>query len=159
MTLIPKLRTAIIFAMALAAALPLACMVGCGGSDNATIEIAEDDPELAYARQNARATVNQFIYALQNPTAGQTLFAVKAKFVDGDAVEYMWITDLKYENGAFTGVVNNEPSVVSNISMGDEYTVPAYNIDDWMILQNDQIVGGYSVQMVAARQAPETMVR
>jgi len=141
-------------------ALALLGVPGCGGGeDDATIEIAEDDPELLTARQRARASLSQFIYALENPRAGQTLFAVKAKFVDGDRVEYMWLTDLRYEDGEFTGVLNNEPSVVSNISMGEEHTVPAYEIDDWMILENAQIVGGYSVEVVNRRQAAETVVR
>lgn len=133
---------------------------GCWGRDKeATIEIAEDDPELAVSRQNARATINQFIDALENPRAGQTLFAVKAKFVDGDRVEYMWLTDLRYEDGRFTGIVNNEPSVVSNVRMGQEHTVPVNEIDDWMILENDQIVGGYSVEVVARRQSPGAAMR
>jgi uncharacterized protein YegJ (DUF2314 family) len=143
----------------LAAALLLCGLAGCGGDDGATIEISEDDPELIYARQNARSTIGQFIYALQSPRAGQTLFAVKAKFIDGDDVEYMWLTDLRYENGDFLGVVNNEPSVVSNVRMGQEYRVSAYEIDDWMILDNEQIVGGYSVNIVASRQEANTNYR
>ena len=70
----------------------------------------------------------------------------------------MWLTDLHYENGQFTGVINNEPAVVSNVRMGEQHSVAAYAIDDWMILDNDQIIGGYSVDIVARRQA-ETTVR
>ena len=132
-------------------------LTGCGSSDDgASIDISEDDPQLVYARQNARATVGQFIYALENPRAGQTLFAVKAKFIDGEAVEYMWLTDLGYDNGSFIGVLNNQPAVVTNVRMGQEHTVPAHEIDDWMIIDNGQIIGGYSVQLVAARQSPDT---
>ena len=145
---------------ALLALVSMACsLVGCGGGQGETIAISEDDPELVYARQSARNTLNQFIYSLQNPRPGQTLFAVKAKFEDDSGVEYMWLTDLRYENGEFVGVVNNEPSVVSNIRMGQEYRVAAYAIDDWMILDNEQIVGGYSVNIVAARQATDTNLR
>ena len=153
-----KATLALLACAGLAAILMSTGFIGCGADTGDTIEIAEDDPELNYARQNARSTVGQFIYALQNPRAGQTLFAVKARFTDGDQMEYMWLTDLRYNNGQFTGVINNQPSVVSNVHMGDEYTVGAYQIDDWMILDNDQIVGGYSVDIVARRQT-ETTVR
>lgn len=142
----------------LAAVLFATGVIGCNTDSGDTIAISEDDPEISYARQNARSTVGQFIYALQNPRAGQTLFAVKAKFIDGEDVEYMWLTDLRYENGEFIGVVNNQPSVVSNIRMGQEHRVSAYEIDDWMILENEQIIGGYSVNIVANRQT-ETTVR
>ena len=153
-----KVVLAALGCFALASALWMTGVIGCGGDVGDTIEIDEADPELNYARQNARGSVGQFIYALQNPRPGQTLFAVKAKFIDGEQMEYMWLTDLRYANGQFTGVVNNQPAVVSNVRMGDEYTVGAYDIDDWMILDNDQIVGGYSVDVVARRQA-ETTVR
>lgn len=151
-----KATIALLACAALAAVLFSTGVIGCGGDTGNTIEISEDDPELNYARQNARSTIGQFIYALQNPRAGQTLFAVKAKFVDKNDVEYMWLTDLRYENGQFIGVVNNQPSVISNVRMGQEHAVPVYEIDDWMILDNDQIVGGYSVDFVARRQAETT---
>ena len=152
-----KAAIALLACGGLAAVLLSTGVIGCGGDTGDTIEISEDDPEIVYARQNARSTVGQFIYALQNPRAGQTLFAVKAKFVDGPDVEYMWLTDLRYDNGQFTGVINNQPVVISNVRMGQTHSVSAYEIDDWMILDNDQIVGGYSVDIVARRQAETTL--
>ena len=74
--LLNKAVIALLACAGLAAVLLTTGVIGCRGDVGDTIEIAEDDPELLYARQNARSTVNQFIYALQNPRAGQTLFAV-----------------------------------------------------------------------------------
>ncbi len=128
---------------------------GCCGGGSAAVDIPEDDAEIAGARYNARMSIGQFIVALGNPRPDQTLFAVKTKFTDGEQVEYMWLTDLKYENGKFVGVVDNTPTLVGNVRRGDTYSISAHEVDDWMIVENEQIVGGFSVNVVNRRQFPE----
>jgi uncharacterized protein YegJ (DUF2314 family) len=123
-----------------------------GSSDDPVAAVAADDPEMQAAEKKARESVDDFIAALQDPQPGQSHFAVKARFEDGDQVEFMWVTDLKYADGTFTGVINNDPQFVGNVKIGDRHSVVAGEINDWMYMENEKIVGGHTIAVLLKRQ-------
>ncbi|MCA9269851.1 MAG: DUF2314 domain-containing protein [Planctomycetales bacterium] len=139
----------------------LAACLGCWGQGGGkeTIDIAQDDPEIHQARAQARATLSEFLAALANPAPDQSLFAVKARFAEGEVVECMWLTEVRVEGYEFVGKINNDPGLVQGVAMGDEHRVPINAIEDWMFVQGDQIVGAYSAEVVARRQNDETSQR
>lgn len=129
---------------------------GCGGGvEDPVIAVDEDDPEMVAAIAEAKANVQQFIDALSNPTATQSDFAVKFPVTDGDQVEHMWLMPVRYENGKFRGVINNEPQMVTNVKLGDEVEVAPGEISDWMYFDNDDFVGGYSVKLLMQRESEQ----
>lgn len=144
------------------ALLGIGCDVGAvndggndGVEDDPVVMVGADDPQIEAATQKARDTVGEFIAALENPKAGQDSFAVKMKFVDGDQVEFMWLTDLTHKDGQFHGTLNNDPQLVSNVRIGDARSVAASEISDWMYMEGGEMVGGYTVEVLLRRQNTE----
>lgn len=95
------------------------------------------------AISKAKSTVAEFITVLgQN---GADSFSVKAPITDSNGTEHFWITDISFENDAFTGKIGNEPGVVKNVKEGQAWTVKKDEISDWMYTKGDRIHGGYTI--------------
>ena len=135
---------------------PLVGCGGCGGKDKAkndgVVVLDQADTEIAAARAQARQTVGQFLQVLAAPTATQTNFAIKVRFEEGEQVEFMWLTELRLEQGMLLGRVNNQPTLLQNVRQGDTFSVSPMQIDDWMYVDNQQMIGGYSIAVLRKRQ-------
>jgi len=139
-------------------------ILGCGKSDPEVInavknppvfEVESDDPEFQRATDDARETIQQFIAALENRTPSQTYFGIKAKFVEGDVVEYMWLSDVTFDGDTFTGTVANNPRHLTGVKLMDRHEVPRLEIEDWMIVDDGRLVGGSSLRVLAQRMTAE----
>jgi uncharacterized protein YegJ (DUF2314 family) len=119
-----------------------------GSADDPVVIVDSDDPAMEAAVAEARRTVGEFVKALQNPPPGSSDFAVKKKFVDGDQVEFMWLTSPTYANGEFTGTLGNDPQLVSNATPGTRYSVKETEIEDWLYFQGDEMKGAFSVKVL-----------
>ena len=140
--------------------LMLACLVsaGCdsepqvgdtiGSPDDPVVMLQGDEPEMAAAVAEARSTVSDFIAALQNPPEGASSFAVKKKFTDGDQTEYMWLIEPTYADGVFTGTLDNDPQLVTNVQIGQQYSVKETEIQDWLYFAGEEMQGAYSVKVL-----------
>jgi len=150
--------------------LALVAMVGCDTTTDFTaeqvelveqsanppvIDIPEGDEALAAAVDKARATVDKFINALENPSDKQESFAIKLEVSDDDTSEFMWLTPVTYRDGIFSGTLNNEPRDLTTVSLGDELSVPKSDIADWMYVDDGRIAGGYSIRVVMQAAPPE----
>lgn len=139
----------------------------CGQDDQGTGEIVEregepsvhmvsgEDPEMNSAMEQARASVTTFITSLRNPGQHQTYFSVKAKIVDGEHSEHIWLYDVSYEENLFMGKIGNTPLNVKNVSLGDEITLDPSEISDWMIVEDNKLVGGYTIRVLRNRLSGE----
>ena len=114
--------------------------------------VAGDDAEMAAAETAARASLDDFIKALQSPTENQSNFSVKYAHTDGDEVEHMWIINVTYKDGIFTGELGNEPVNVHNIAMGDTLDVKRDEAEDWLYYDGEALKGGYTVKVLMSRQ-------
>ena len=119
------------------------------------ISAERDDRELQKATDDARQTVDQFIVALQNPKPSHSYLGLKAKFVEGDEVEFMWLSDVTYENDTYVGTVANNPVKLRNVKIMDRQEVSRNEIQDWMIVDDGRLVGGYSLRVLAKRMSAE----
>ena len=140
--------------------LATALLAGCGGGDRKpgdTVEregeppvsyVADDDAKMLAAIEKARSTVDRFIAALDDPKPAQSFFSVKIPVKDGDHVEHMWITPVRYENDRFFGVINNEPDMVETVEIGDEVDVAKDEISDWMFVEDGKLMGGYTLRVL-----------
>lgn len=113
------------------------------------VHIDKDDPAMVEAIAAARATVPEFIRALQAPATGRRDFAVKALFPD--LQEHMWVSDPRYAEGVFTGALGNTPAGSTTLRLGDEVQVPEAWISDWKYIENDVLAGGYSLRLIRSR--------
>ena len=118
--------------------------------------VAGDDTEMNAAILEAQETLPLFIQAFQNPKSTQTYFGIKAKFPygDGDSAEHLWLSDLSYKNNLFIGVVGNEPVYVKTIQMGDQISVSIADISDWMIIEENRLLGGFTIHALRNNLTP-----
>jgi uncharacterized protein YegJ (DUF2314 family) len=130
--------------------LVLCAVLGCGKRPAAdpVIPVSADDPQMNAAIEKARATVPTFVNALRAPKKNQTGFSVKMAFIDGKHTEHMWLDAVRYDGKQFHGTVNNEPENVSNVKLGDQASVDASKISDWMYIENRKLVGGYTIRVL-----------
>ena len=114
-----------------------------------TAQIANDDPAMIEAIARARATAPDFTRMLQAPASGCRDFSIKALFPD--LQEHMWVSDLRYADGVFTGNLGNIPRGSTTLKLGDEVRVPEELISDWKYIENDVLAGGYSLRLIRSR--------
>ncbi|MGV3721508.1 MAG: YegJ family protein [Actinomycetota bacterium] len=136
-------------------ALALALLVtasGCGSllgrANDGVVMVADDDPKMLAAIDKARATADTFIAALNAPKPTQSEFAVKLGVKDGEKVEHMWLSPVRFEGGRFHGVINNDAELVRTVKLGDTVTAEKSEISDWMYVQDGKLVGGYTIRVL-----------
>ena len=123
--------------------------IGCSKSDTPPVKVtyvAKDDPKMSAAIDKARATAPTFIAALKAPKASQSGFSVKMGFKDGEQVEHMWLSPVRFDGTKFHGTVNNQPEKVTNVKLGQEVSIEPGQISDWMYIDNKKLVGGYTLR-------------
>ncbi|MFN8443120.1 MAG: DUF2314 domain-containing protein [Caldilineaceae bacterium] len=65
----------------------------------------------------------------------------------------MWLIDISYQDGKFTGKIGNEPVYRKDLKLGDEVTVPISSITDWMIIEDGKLIGGYTIRVLRNRMS------
>lgn len=138
-------------------------LVGCkrartSGSDgDVVIHVASDDAEMNAAIAEAQRTLPDLIAALQHPKEGQSYFGIKAAFPYGEIGEreHMWLSELSYDDQGFHGVLGNDPEFVEGLRHGDQVNVPVEAVTDWMIVEENRVIGAYTVRVLRGRMSPE----
>ncbi|MCC7423119.1 MAG: DUF2314 domain-containing protein [Planctomycetaceae bacterium] len=132
------------------AALLAAMFSGCGnaGPVDRVTYVKDDDPKMNAAMEKARSTVQTFITALKAPKAGQTGFAIKKGFKDGDKGEHMWVSPVIFDGANFKGKINNDPQIVTNVKNGQAVTIAPDEISDWMFIDGRKLVGGETLRVL-----------
>ena len=125
------------------------------GTDPHVFQVKDDDRQMAQATQRARKNVGTFIAALRQPTAEQRDFAVKKKFVQGEAVEHLWLTGVRFTGNRFVGTVDNRPREIKNLPAGTRVSVNPDEISDWAYVDKGVLVGGYTVRALLIELSPQ----
>jgi uncharacterized protein YegJ (DUF2314 family) len=112
--------------------------------------VERTDPEMIAAMLKARDRVGEFIEALKKPRRGQS-FAVKARFEDGEEIEYLWLSPVRYDGKTFTGKIVNEPERVGTVQYGAEHSVQPSEIADWAITEGGKTTGAFTDQVARKR--------
>src|ERR1700730_4665621 len=94
----------------------------------------------------ARKTVGKFIVALKHPAPGQQDFEVKKPFVQGDQVEHIWLSDVRFVGNHFEGQIDNQPRKLQGLKLDQLVSVKPKEISDWLYIDNGKLVGGYTVR-------------
>jgi uncharacterized protein YegJ (DUF2314 family) len=123
------------------------------GADDHVTRARSGDPELAAARDRARAE----LLALKEPyrkglPLGSTL-GVKAPFRQGDAVEYMWIEVTAWEARSFRGILQNQPELVTGLRPGAHVEVAEDDAYDFVLGRPDGTkTGNYTGEVLLRRE-------
>jgi uncharacterized protein YegJ (DUF2314 family) len=113
-----------------------------------------DQGKMDVAQARARASVDDFITSLRVGTADY--YGVKHGFTTvTNGEEHCWISNLRYQDGKFTGTIDNEPEAVPHLKVGDTVTVDRSEISDWMVRKNDVIYGAYTLRVLLEKRPDE----
>jgi uncharacterized protein YegJ (DUF2314 family) len=109
------------------------------------------DPEMEAAIQQARRQLPEFVRVLQKPTPQQAHFVIRAIFREGDKTETMWVNQVRYRPGVFSGTLDNKPYVLQNLKRGDKVEVRESDVRDWAYREGDKMIGGFTIQLMDKR--------
>lgn len=136
------------------------CLASCKDSNKIEREgeptiygVKSEDEEMNAAILQANETLDDFKKGLLDPTADS--HALKVKFSNEKGIEHMWIGDIVYKDGQYSGILNNEPEYVTEYKSGDKIEVDASKISDWMYLVNGKLHGGYTLRVLRNRMTDE----
>ncbi len=110
-------------------------------------EIRPDDESMRAAESRARQTLDRFLTALRSPAPNHTGFAIKARFSDGHQTEHIWLEALEPTSGGFAGILGNIPEAVAVAHDNRRVRVEREAVSDWMYLEGDILVGGYTIRV------------
>lgn len=115
--------------------------------------VSDDDPYMRAAFQQAHKRLDDFLAEWRQPSEKNVDFAVKVGVTEGSNTEYFWIAPFREDAGAFYGVVNNEPSLVSTVKIGQEISFKKEQIVDWLYISNGKMVGNYTACAMLMRES------
>ncbi|NOX45414.1 MAG: DUF2314 domain-containing protein [Chlorobi bacterium] len=76
--------------------------------------IQNEDERMNWGMEKARLTLHYFEDCLTKPKKGQHYFSIKARIVDNETTEHIWLNDPSFDNqGNIFGTVGNEPINIS----------------------------------------------
>ena len=116
------------------------------------VGVPSHSPEMEKAIAEARASVGEFIEALQENTGKG--HSIKAGVKDGDKVEHLWLHPVRYEKGTFVGRVRINPYVVKSVRSGSEVSVKENAISDWGYVLDGKMIGGFTDKAARAAAKP-----
>ena len=129
-------------------------VVGCESKTPETlVQGGYDESEMEAATARAISEVDAFITELESGQSED--YAVKAPIEDDGTVEHFWLIDVTFENGRFTGKINNEPGMVSNVTLGQQYSLGKTEISDWMYMRDGKMHGNYTLRPLLATMSEE----
>jgi len=122
------------------------------------VVVQSDDPEMAAAIRQARATLPEFVRHLRSPTPGQSLANLKVRLEEDGAVEHVWLDEVVIEGSSYRGRINNDVESLAHLSLGDLVTATEETISDWMVIEDGRLLGGYSIRLFRNRMTPAERV-
>jgi uncharacterized protein YegJ (DUF2314 family) len=115
-----------------------------GSTEPEYFQVPHDHAAMHRAVIEARKTVGKFITALKHPAPGQQDFEVKKPFIQGNQVEHIWLSDVRFVGKRFQGQVDNQPRNIRGLKLGQLVSVNPNEISDWLYIENGKLVGGYN---------------
>ncbi|ESX90687.1 MULTISPECIES: DUF2314 domain-containing protein [unclassified Mesorhizobium] len=146
-------RTVLSLVLALAP-IPAGAQDSGQGGDK-VVGVARDDPDMAAAIAQARASLDEFLSLSDAPPAGTTSYKLKVEVRDGDASEHFWIIPFHKTATGFAGTLANEPQAVHNVVAGQELEFNRDDISDWGYTKNGRQVGSFTVCVMFKTMAQE----
>lgn len=109
------------------------------------IRVADDDPRMLAAVQEARRRWNEFTLAFQERTPDQQ-FSVKVPLEDA---EFLWVTPTALEGDSIYGVLDNDPLHRKDLAAGSRVTARIDTLNDWLYTdRNGKMQGGFTIEVL-----------
>jgi uncharacterized protein YegJ (DUF2314 family) len=117
--------------------------------------IEAEDEQMNAAMQKARVSLDEFERRLTSPPSGQSYISLKGRFEENGAVEHIWLSDLSIVPGGYRGKIGNEPVNLHNIRFGQQVELPRERVSDWLAIEDDTLIAGYTLRVLRERMTPE----
>lgn len=152
--------------MVMAACVAATLLMACNNNDSGMkviqrekepdiYEVKEEDKVMNNAIATARQTLHLFKDALNSGADSLQSFSLKVRYDAPDGYgEHIWLNEVSLKDGVYTGIVNNEPNVITQVKFGDTVTVNPDDISDWMYLANNKLRGGYTLRAIMEKMSP-----
>ena len=125
-------------------------------SDANYVHVKEDDAAMNAAIAQAKATFPRFVSALRSPKPSDRDFGVKKPYATpSGGHEHMWIEDVKESNGAFEGIIANDAYDTLLVKNGQRVRFTADEISDWKYIDNNVLVGGFTIRYFVDRMSEQ----
>lgn len=134
--------------------LPVLLLFRVFGRNPNVVSFEVDDAGIEDAKARARESVHEFIARL---VAGEELQhpAVKAALpVDEESTEHVWLSEVRFEEGMFVGVIGNDPQRALGFTAGEVMRVAPAEISDWSYVEAGRLVGGFTIRYIRSRMSP-----
>jgi uncharacterized protein YegJ (DUF2314 family) len=79
-------------------------------------------------------------------------YSVKVRIDDGAEVEHVWLDEVSFQDGVFTGRIGNTPEYVKNVKQGDTVSVSKGDITDWGFVADDMMWGNFTLRVVVKKE-------
>jgi uncharacterized protein YegJ (DUF2314 family) len=123
------------------------------GWEDSVAQVKHGDQELQAASRRARAQLPQLQQEFAKGFAPGELLQVKIPFDTPDGGhEYMWVEVATWKGDKITGLLNNEPRSIPTLHAGQEVTVSATKIFDYIRRRPDGTSEGNEPSKVSERQ-------
>jgi uncharacterized protein YegJ (DUF2314 family) len=112
-----------------------------------------DDEQMEAAVEEARRRWPEFVRLFtQRDPASERPYIVKAPFGSDDNTEHMWMIVTAVEGNTIHGTLANQPHHLVDYHEGQQVTVEASGLTDWLCAdENDQPLGGWSQKVLNAQ--------
>lgn len=136
----------------------LFCFISCKNTDKVErkdqpdiYNVKASDAEMNEAIEKAKQTLHDFNAALLNPEI--EVKSLKVKFQNQTDVEHVWLSNVVFKDGKYSGILDNEPEYFTEYKIGDTIDVDDKNISDWMYIKNGKLFGGYTIKVLRNRMS------
>lgn len=114
-------------------------------------QLPKDDDGMEQAQAEARATLPEFLRRLAAPDVDLPSAAVKVPLTVPGGTEHVWINGIHLEGDEFVGRIDNQPHRATDLNAGDTIRVRQSEISDWKLVEDGQLVGGYTIRYLMKR--------
>ena len=67
----------------------------------------------------------------------------------------MWLQQIAFDGSNFSGVLGPDAGGLNGHSPGERVTISSREIADWMFVENEKLVGGFSLRAIRERLSGE----
>jgi uncharacterized protein YegJ (DUF2314 family) len=123
--------------------------------DVEVLEINAADRDMQKAFTYARATLDTFLPIAASKDPRYSTVSLKVTVRQGKKTEYLWVSPFTVKGDTFTGSVNNEPTIVTNVNPGQDIKFKRADIVDWLYVDTQtQVMHGNFTTCVQMKNAP-----
>jgi len=130
-------------------------LAACAPQEDRKASMTEaGDAEMNAAIHKAQVSLDEFEQRLNHPPATQSYISLQGRFERQGVVEHIWLRDVAVVPGGYRGKIGNEPVEIHGLKVGQEVVLPRADVSDWMAIDSNYLIAGYSVRLLRSRMSP-----